>query len=50
MQSALIVLGEFLLLVAVIGFAVREVWVLRREKRQAEREGARPAAREDAGE
>jgi flagellar biogenesis protein FliO len=46
MQSALIVLGEFLLLVALIGFAGWEVWKLRREKRMAERE----AAREEAGE
>ncbi len=32
-QSALIVLGEFSLLVALLGFAAWEVWKLRREKR-----------------
>lgn len=51
-QSALIVIGEFSLLVALIGFAAREVWVLRREKRLAEREAAEapsPAAKDDSG-
>lgn len=48
-QSALIVMGEFLLLVLLIGFAVREVWKLQREKREDERKAAREAAekRED---
>jgi hypothetical protein len=54
MQSALIVAGEFLLLVALLGFAGREVWKLRREKREAEREAERAAraeaARDEAGE
>lgn len=48
-QSALIVMGEFLLLVALIGFAVREVWKLKREKREDERK-AREATREAADE
>lgn len=36
-QSAFIVLGEFSLLVAVIGFGAWEVWTLKREKRDGER-------------
>lgn len=50
MQSALIVMGEFLLLVALIGFASWEVWKLRREKREAERKAQNSAARDEAGE
>ncbi|MFN3685620.1 hypothetical protein [Salinarimonas sp.] len=35
-SSALIVAGEFLLLVVLIGFASWEVWKLRRERRAEE--------------
>ena len=35
-SSALIVAGEFLLLVVLIGFASWEVWKLRRERREEE--------------